>query len=75
MKVTSPAGDFEITVVESSVENDCIVISGQMGVWDSKIHMKPADLLEFAKVLLNFKVILFLAKQPFRRIFRAKSKD
>ena len=73
MKVTSPAGDFEITVKESSVENDCIVISGQMGVWDSKIHMKPSDLINFAGVLLTFEVFFFLLKQPFRWITGRKA--
>ena len=72
MKVTSPAGDFEITVKESSVEGDFIVISGQMGVWDSHIYMKPSDLLSFAGVLFNLQVVLFLVKQPFRCIFGRK---
>ena len=72
MKVTSPAGDFEITVTESSVEDDFIVISGQMGVWDSQIYMKPSDLLSFAGVLLNLQVVMFLVKQPFRWIFSRK---
>lgn len=72
MKVTSPAGDFEITVTESSVEGDFIVISGQMGVWDSQIYMKPSDLLSFAGVLFNLQVVLFLAKQPFRWILGRK---
>lgn len=73
MKVTSPAGDFEITVRESSVEDGCVVISGQMGVWDSKIHMEPSDLLEFAGVLMNFRVLFFLLSHPFRRLFGKKT--
>jgi len=31
MKVTSPAGDFEIKVKTSSVEGDFVVLKGQMG--------------------------------------------
>lgn len=68
MKVSSPAGDFEITVNDSAVEDDNIVITGQMGVWDSKIYMKPSDLVEFSKVILKPEVILFLLKYPFRSI-------
>lgn len=68
MKVSSPAGDFEITVNDSTVEDDNIVITGQMGVWDSKIYMKPSDLVEFAKVILKPEVIMFLLKYPFRSI-------
>lgn len=70
MKVTSPAGDFEITVNDSTVEDDHIVIEGQMGVWDSKIHMKPSDLINFTKVILKPKIILFLLKQPFKKFFK-----
>ena len=70
MKVTSPAGDFEITVTDSTVEDSHIVITGQMGVWDSKILMKPSDLWNFTKVLLKPKVLLFLIKFPFKSLFR-----
>ena len=70
MKVSSPAGDFEITVNESTVEDDHIVIIGQMGVWDSKIYMKPADLISFSKVILTPQIILFLLKLPFKKLFK-----
>ncbi|NIP30829.1 MAG: hypothetical protein GTO02_13255, partial [Candidatus Dadabacteria bacterium] len=70
MKVTSPAGDFEITVSDSTVEDDHIVIIGQMGVWDSKIHMKPSDLWSFSKVILKPQIILFLIKQTFKSLFK-----
>ena len=69
MKVTSPAGDFEITVNDSTIEEDHIVIIGQMGVWDSKIHMKPSDLWSFTKVILKPKILLFLITFPFKRLF------
>ena len=70
MKVTSPAGDFEITVNDSTIEGDHIVITGQMGVWDSKIHMKPSDLWSFSKVLLKPRILLFLVKFPFTSLFK-----
>ncbi len=69
MKVVSPAGDFEITVNESTVEDDMIVIKGQMGVWDSKIYMSPTDVLQFGKIFLNPSVILYLIKAPFKSLF------
>ncbi len=68
MKVSSPAGDFEITVNDATVEDDHIVITGQMGVWDSEIYMKPSDLVSFAKVIMKPKVLLFLLKYPFKKI-------
>ncbi len=72
MKVVSPAGDFEITVNESSVEDDRIVIKGQMGVWDSKIYMSPSDVLQFGKIFLNPSVILYLLKAPFKSLMGSK---
>lgn len=69
MKVVSPAGDFEITVNESTVEDDMIVIKGQMGVWDSKIYMSPTDVLQFGKIFLNPSVLLYLIKAPFKSLF------
>ena len=72
MKVVSPAGDFEITVNESMVEEDKIVIKGQMGVWDSKIYMSPTEVLQFGKIFLNPSVILFLIKAPFKSLMGSK---
>ena len=72
MKVVSPAGDFEITIHESSVEDDKIVIKGQMGVWDSKIYMSPSDVLQFGKIFLNPSVILYLLKAPFKSLMGSK---
>lgn len=72
MKVVSPAGDFEITVNESMIEDDKIVIMGQMGVWDSKIYMSTSDVLQFGKMFLNTAVILYLIKAPFKSLFGSK---
>lgn len=72
MKVVSPAGDFEITVNNSTVEEDMIVIEGQMGVWDSKIYMSPTDVLQFGKIFLNPGVILYLIKAPFKSLLGTK---
>lgn len=72
MRVSSPAGDFEITVNDSTVEDDHIVITGQMGVWDSEIYMKPSDLISFGKVIMKPKVLLFLLRYPFKKIISRK---
>ena len=72
MKVVRPAGDFDITVDESMIEEDRIVIKGQMGVWDSKIYMTPSDVFQFGKIFLNPSVIVFLLKAPFKSLFGSK---
>ncbi len=72
MKVTSPAGDFEITIISTDVEDNHIVIKGQMGVWDTKIFMKPSDVFAFLRIFLTPKVVWFLVKSPFSRILGNK---
>ncbi len=73
MKVISPAGDFEIKVNDSSVEGDFVVLSGQMGVWDSKIYLTPADIWQFASIFLRPSVLLFILKMPFRSLFGSQA--
>ena len=69
MKVVSPAGDFEIKVNDSSVEGEFVVLTGQMGVWDSKIYLTPADIWQFASIFLRPAVILYILKIPFGALF------
>lgn len=66
LKVSSPAGDFEIVVKDAGTEGDFVVLKGQMGVWDSKIYLGPGDLWLFASFLLRPSILLFLLKLPLR---------
>jgi len=75
MKVISPAGDFEIKVNDSSVEGDYVVLSGQMGVWDSKIYMTPSDIWQFTSIFLRPSVLLYMLKMPFRSLFGTPVKE
>jgi hypothetical protein len=68
MKVVSPAGDFEITIEDSSIEGDSIILKGQMGVWDSKIYLKPSDIFIFTSMLIRPSIILFLLKYPLKKL-------
>lgn len=70
MKVVSPAGDFEIVIKEAEVEGNSVVIKGQMGIWDSKIYLNSRDLWLFASIFFRPSVLLFLAKLPFRLLFK-----
>ena len=70
MKVVSPAGDFDIVIQDSVVEKDAIVLKGRMGVWDSKIYLKPIDLWIFTSMLLKPAILLFLLKYPFVSILK-----
>ncbi len=74
MKVVTTAGDFEITVKESSVEEDNIVLTGQMGVWDSKIYLDLSDVWFFTSLFLKPSVLMFIVKQPFKSLFGKSNK-
>jgi len=73
MKVSSDAGDFDITIKDASVEGDFVVITGQMGVWDSHIYMTPQDIWKFTSIFLRPAVILYMLKIPFRSLFGSSS--
>ena len=75
MKVSSDAGDFDITVKDASVEGEFVVITGQMGVWDSHIYMTPKDIWKFTTIFLRPDVILYMLKIPFRSLFGSSSKN
>lgn len=66
MKVVSPAGEFEILIQDSLVEGDSIVLKGQMGVWDTKIYLKPRDFWIVTTMLFRPSIIFFLLKYPFK---------
>ncbi len=73
MKVSSDAGDFDITIKDAFVEGDFVVITGQMGVWDSHIYMTPKDIWKFTSIFLRPAVILYMLKIPFRSLFGSSS--
>ena len=75
MKVISPAGEFEFIVKDSSVEEDHVVMTGQMGVWDSKIYLTPADIWLFTSIFLRPSVILFILKLPFKFLLGSKREE
>jgi len=70
MKVVSPAGEFEISINDSYLEDEHVVLKGEMGVWDSKIYLKPRDLLVFLSVLCKPQIILFFLRLPIRYVFK-----
>ena len=75
MKVVSPAGEFEFVVKDSSVEGEHVVMTGQMGVWDSKIYLTPADIWLFTSIFLRPSVILFILKLPFKFLLGSKPEE
>ncbi len=44
MQVVSGAGDFEISVEQLAVRDGCLLMTGQMGIWNAEITLEPAEL-------------------------------
>ena len=72
MKVSTTAGDFEISIEDASVEGDFVVLKGKMGVWDSKTYLSVGDLWFLTTILLRPSVMSLLLKTPFRLLRRTK---
>lgn len=72
MKVVSPAGEFEFKIKKSAVEGEHIVMSGQMGVWDSKIYLTPGDIWRFTSMFLSPPVLMYILKLPFKSLLGSK---
>lgn len=64
-KITSSAGDMEMSLVSIGVEKENMVMKGKMGVWDSKIVVTPREALSMAGMMLNPAVIWYIVKLPF----------
>jgi len=69
VKVASPAGDFEIQIKEATVESDTIVIKGQMGVWDSTIHIPSDEIWGILVLMFRPSIMLLLLKIPIRSLY------
>ena len=64
-KITSSAGNMDMSLVSIGVENDNMVMKGKMGVWDSKIVVTPQETAQMAGMMLKPAVILYILKLPF----------
>lgn len=64
-KITSSAGDMEMSLVSIGVERDNIIMKGKMGVWDSKIIVTPQESFQMLRMLLKPAVIFYTLKLPF----------
>ena len=71
MFISSPAGDFPITIERFEVDNGELVIVGRMGVWDARTHVSAKDFLSvLCKLFLSPAVLLYALKAPFLAVRR-----
>jgi hypothetical protein len=65
MKITSPAGELNVIIRDTLVENDTVVVNAEVGVWEVRIHLGPRDFRFFFSLLFRRDVLLLLIKQLF----------
>jgi len=73
-RMDSPAGQMEVTFSRVDAVKNEMVVTSRFGVWDSKIHFSPDELVHLMRLMLNPSVILLLLRFPFvligRRLFQ-----
>ena len=70
MKVVSGAGEFELVVDRMATGDGCLVMLGQMGIWQAETTISPGEMLHLLRVALRPRVLLFLLLAPWRALRR-----
>lgn len=63
MKVASPAGELDVIITDTSVENDAVVVNAEVGVWEVRIRLGKSDIGYFFSLLFRRDVLLYILKQ------------
>ena len=66
MKVTSPAGELDVIITGTAVEDDAVILNANVGVWEIRVFLGPRDFRFFFSLLFRPAVLLFLLKRLFR---------
>ena len=66
MKIESAAGEFEFDIESLKVENDKVILTGKMGVWEAETSMSRQDTAKLIKMMLGTPTFwLYVLKLPF----------
>jgi len=63
MKVTSPAGELDVIIGETSVEGGSVVVNAGVGLWEVKVYLRPEDFKFFLSVFFKPEVLILLLKR------------
>lgn len=76
MRISSRAGNFNMTIDEVTVENGELVMTGKMGVWSAKTMLSAEELTQMLQTMkLSAKVLDFAALFAFRHIVNLVEED
>jgi len=76
MRITSRAGNFNMTIEDVAAENGELVMTGKMGVWSAKTMLSVEELQEMLKTMkISATVVDFLALFAFRYLVKLVEDD
>jgi len=76
MRISSRAGNFNMTIEEVTVENGDLVMTGKMGVWSAKTMLSAEELSQMLQSMkISAKVLDFAVLFAFRHIVGVVEED
>lgn len=76
MRISSRAGNFNMTIEEVTVENGELVMTGKMGVWSAKTMLSVEELRQMLQSMkISAKVLDFAVLFAFRHIVGVVEED
>lgn len=73
--MVSPAGDMDVKIARISAIGNQLVITGQIGVWDSEIYFPPEEVCYLARLTLSLSLLRYIVTLPFVYLARKLSKS
>lgn len=73
--MVSPAGDMDVRIARISAVGNQLVITGQIGVWDSEIYFSPEEVCYLARLALSLPLLRYIVTLPFAYLVRKLSKS
>jgi len=73
-RMISPAGDMDVKIARISAVGNQLVITGQIGVWDSEIYFAPEEVCYLAKSMLSLSFLRYVVTLPFAYLRRKPDK-
>lgn len=70
MKLISTIGMYDLTAEELSVEEECLVLQGKMGIWEARGILTPDDIRQLMRLVFRPRVLRYLLTLPFKRAGR-----
>lgn len=58
-QMISPAGEMEVKISDISRADSQLVVTGQIGVWDSKIYFPPEEVGQLIRLMLTPSFLLY----------------